>query len=163
MIPTPAVPPATPADPCGTSAAPVSDPTVSIHARLHPAVAQGAPRAFVQVWAGRDPEHRAHCGTLTMRSSDAAELIVRITAGEPGPEQITPEIAAHVLWYIGASGGYGPGHFVRNLLAALETADLINRTRLLAAYPGYVAAINLAEQPGGIAQLQAIAAQAGGR
>lgn len=47
--------------------------------------------AAVTVWAGPDAEHRAHCGTLTMRPDEAAELIARIDAGEPAACPVASE------------------------------------------------------------------------
>ncbi|MEV1245169.1 hypothetical protein [Nonomuraea sp. NPDC049750] len=46
---------------------------------------------YVSVFAGPDAEHRAFCGLLTMRAEEAAELIARIEAREPGACPVASE------------------------------------------------------------------------
>jgi len=70
---------------------------------------------------------------------------------------IDPETAHHVLWHFGHVG-YDPGSFTAHLLEAIANADPGNQTRLSLGFPGYVAAVRLAQNSDtGIATLQAIA------
>lgn len=46
---------------------------------------------YVSVFAGHDAEHRAFCGLLTMHAEEAAELIARIEAREPGACPVASE------------------------------------------------------------------------
>lgn len=70
---------------------------------------------------------------------------------------ITAIEASHVLAHFGA-GGYPAGSFTRTLIRATTAADPANRARLALGFPGYVAAVDLAQNdPAGIAKLQAIA------
>jgi len=136
-------------------AAPTASPSVvsrSVRAELTPFGEQ----TIVRFFGGK-----TLYGAVTMPKRAAEELAARIQAGEPDPGQITPEIAANVVWHHGMPGGYPPGRYFLGLMPVIAIADPINRAWLSAAYPGYVAAMNLAEQTGGIAQLQAIAAQDG--
>lgn len=72
---------------------------------------------------------------------------------------ITPEIAAHVLHHFGNDGGYPASNFKTQLLNTIAVADALNRPRIAAGFPGYVAAFNLAQnQADGTAILQKIAA-----
>lgn len=65
--------------------------------------------------------------------------------------------AQHVLWHFG-HGGYEPGSFTKHLMLAITTADPGNQTRLSLGFPGYVAAMQLAQtSETGIATLQTIA------
>jgi hypothetical protein len=65
--------------------------------------------------------------------------------------------AQHVLWHFG-SGGYEPGSFTKHLMLAITTADPANQTRLSLGFPGYVAAVQLAQNSEtGIVTLTAIA------
>lgn len=122
----------------------------------------------IRVFAGPDAEHRAFCGLLTMHAEEAAELIARIDAGEPAAfpvasepvDQITPEIAAHVLFHFGRDGWPASG-FKSRLVELIATADAVNRASLAQGFPGYVAAFNLAQtSDSGTATLQAIVAGA---
>ena len=71
---------------------------------------------------------------------------------------IDTQTAQHVLWHFG-QGGYEPGSFTKHLLLAIGTADPANQTRLSLGFPGYVAAMQLAQTSDtGIATLQTIAA-----
>ncbi len=55
---------------------------VSIAARVEPPLTTARPHKDVRIFAGPDAEHRAYCGTLTMRAEEAAELVARIEKGE---------------------------------------------------------------------------------
>jgi len=192
----------------------------SIRAEIKPEWSAPGSHLRVAVYAGPDPEHRAHCGTLTMLESEAADLVARIDGGEHTtpmldrlraavidqggdwdtqraitllglqvtPErarqllntlaeegllnrqgargylwtvtehaQITPQIAAHVLWHYGTGFGYRPDPFTQALLAAITEADAANRQRMAKAFPGYVAAIGLADSADSFARLRRIA------
>ena len=73
-------------------------------------------------------------------------------------EVISPQEARHVLFQFGATGGYEGGSFTSNLLNTIGVADTSNRARLSRGFPGYVAAVNLAQgDVKGIEKLQAIA------
>lgn len=74
----------------------------------------------------------------------------------PNPAQITPDVAAHVLFWSGNPGGYPPGSFTQNLLAAWNYADPRNHDRLAAGFPEYATAIDLLHASGGVAVLQAV-------
>lgn len=75
-------------------------------------------------------------------------------------DQITPEIAAHVLFHFGR-GGWPTSGFKSKLIEAIATADIVNRQLLAQGFPGYVAAFNLAQMSDdGTATLQAILAGA---
>lgn len=68
---------------------------------------------------------------------------------------ITPDIAAHVLFHVGRRGRPGSS-FVQKLLAAFDAADVENRVRLAAGFPGYAAAFELAKfDDNGVTLLQA--------
>lgn len=69
--------------------------------------------------------------------------------------EVTPHIAAHVLWYFGA-GGVEPGSFIRQLLELIARADPINTQILRNGYPEYVHAFQLGQSRGGIGALQRI-------
>ncbi|WP_344382983.1 hypothetical protein [Streptomyces thermolineatus] len=72
-------------------------------------------------------------------------------------DTITDEIANHVLAHFG-HGGYHAGSFTTHLLSALCAADPENFTRLAEAFPGYAAAVHLAQnEPKGIATLRVLA------
>lgn len=74
-----------------------------------------------------------------------------------GDNVITPHQARQVL-YIFGKGGYPPGGFVQQLIETIQQADEQNRAKLALGFPGYVAAINLAQHThGGIATLREIA------
>lgn len=71
---------------------------------------------------------------------------------------VTPAIAAAVLWKFGQPGGLEPGHFLQALLEAISVADLDNRARLSLAFPGLVEAYTVgANETYGVARLQEIA------
>ncbi len=71
---------------------------------------------------------------------------------------IPPETARHVLWYYERDGGIKPGSFTQHLLAAIDSADIVNVGLLANAYPELVAAVVAAKcDPDGIAALQRIA------
>ena len=66
-------------------------------------------------------------------------------AGEERPGvEITPEIASQVLHHFGRGGFPAPG-FTATLILAIAQADVVNRARLAEGFPGYVAAVNLAQ------------------
>lgn len=72
-------------------------------------------------------------------------------------DDVTPSIAADVLWYFD-HGGYEPGSFTRSLLGTICSADPANSIRLSLGFPGYVAACRWArEDPNGIERLREIA------
>lgn len=56
---------------------------------------------------------------------------------------ITPEIAAHVLFHLDC-GGWPGSPFAQRLLQAFDAADATNRLQLVAGFPGYAAAFELA-------------------
>jgi hypothetical protein len=66
--------------------------------------------------------------------------------------EVSPHVAAHVLWYFGA-GGYEPGAYIRTLLDLIARADPVNSAVLRNAYPEYVHAFNLGQSKGGIGAL----------
>jgi hypothetical protein len=71
---------------------------------------------------------------------------------------ITPEIARHVLWAFDAEGGWQPGSFTQHLMRAASAADIANKATLATAYPGYVAAVTIAQfDTDGIPFLQRLA------
>jgi len=73
-------------------------------------------------------------------------------------EVISPVQARHVLHQFGATGGYQAGSFTTHLLAAIAVADTSNNARLSRGFPGYVAAVGLAQgDVKGIEKLQKIA------
>lgn len=70
---------------------------------------------------------------------------------------ISREVAAHVLSHFGRPGGYPAGDWTESLISLIDRADMTNRAKLLAAFPGYGAAIALAKyDENGIATLQTI-------
>lgn len=72
--------------------------------------------------------------------------------------KITREEAGHVLAHFGAGGMVG-GAFSMDLVMLIARADPTNRARLALGFPGYVAAVHLAQNvEGGTAKLQRIAA-----
>ena len=98
-------------------------------------------------------------------------LYVALPAGqEPGPEHrpapappvappdpCTPLEAAHVLAHYG-EGGIAAGGFTMALIAVIVRADPGNRARLALGFPGYVAAVQVADGDlSGIARLREIA------
>lgn len=74
----------------------------------------------------------------------------------PAGVTISEEVAAHVLFRLGA-GGYEGGSFTQALLLAFGKADGSNFTKLALGFPDYARAILLAAAvPGGIETLQEI-------
>jgi hypothetical protein len=72
-------------------------------------------------------------------------------------ESVTPEQAAHVLWFWSLPGreGLEPGSFTRSLLEAIVRADSDNRRRLWLGFPDYVHAMDVGQwYPGGIEALR---------
>lgn len=81
-------------------------------------------------------------------------LPVRETAERAIHDLVTPEMAAHVLAHFNA-GGFFPGSFTRQLIALMASADETNRLRLAFGFPGYAAAVGLAQNTDfGIAMLR---------
>ncbi|WP_328313137.1 hypothetical protein OG432_24660 [Streptomyces sp. NBC_00442] len=73
---------------------------------------------------------------------------------------IPPEAARHVLWHYGRVGGQQPGTFTQHLMAAIESADVINRATLRGAYPALSAALHMARyDEEGLSKLLAAATQ----
>ena len=73
------------------------------------------------------------------------------------PESCTPLEAAHVLAHYG-EGGIAAGGFTMALIAVIVRADPGNRARLALGFPGYVAAVQVADGDlAGIARLREIA------
>lgn len=68
----------------------------------------------------------------------------------PGLGYVTPEIAAHVLWFTAgpedARRGLEPGSFTRRLLEACAAADPQNLYNLQSGFPGYVAAFRCSRE-----------------
>lgn len=74
--------------------------------------------------------------------------------------EITPAVAAGVLWHFGDTQGRDPGSFVMHLLDAMSAADLSNRAALVAAFPEIGRAFLLMKSArDGREQLRAIAAE----
>jgi hypothetical protein len=72
----------------------------------------------------------------------------------PIPDGITPQEAAHALWFVGG-GGYEPGAFTQHIQHAYSSADPSNKARLLLAFPSIAMAMHIAlEMDGGVAKLQ---------
>jgi hypothetical protein len=70
---------------------------------------------------------------------------------------ISRETAAHVLSHFGR-GGYPAGDWSERLITLIDTADMVHRAKLLAAFPEYGRAVLLAKyDEEGIATLQRIA------
>ena len=81
---------------------------------------------------------------------------------DPYPEtalqHVSAQEAVHVLYQFGAKGGYESGSFVSHLLSTIGVADQSNRAKLSLGFPGYVTAMNFAQNdPKGIEKLQEIA------
>lgn len=93
---------------------------------------------------------------MTIREVRIAEETISATTD---PE-ISPEVAAHVLWHFGCDGGSPASGFKTTLMLAIAQADMPNRERLAKGFPDYVAAFNLAQLTShGTAALQKLAAQ----
>ena len=72
-------------------------------------------------------------------------------------ENITKEIARDVLGHFVVEGGCSPGGFTSALRIGVGKADTMNRELLALGFPGYVAAMDLAQKEDtGIEQLQAL-------
>ena len=68
---------------------------------------------------------------------------------------ITPEIAAHIVWFFDGTAPE-PGSFTKNLIATISHADTSNQGKLAKGFPGHVAAVELAQnQVGGMDWLRA--------
>ncbi len=77
----------------------------------------------------------------------------------PAEPTITPTIAAHVLHHFDA-GGIRAGSFIVRLIDLIAHADPANRSKLALGFPGYVNAVELAQNRGsGITNLLSIAFQ----
>lgn len=80
-----------------------------------------------------------------------------------GTYEITPTVAAHVLWHFAAGPGdvelaVKPVDFLVSLLDTIARADPDNRLRLAYGFPGYVRAVNLAQNTeAGITELRDVA------
>lgn len=61
------------------------------------------------------------------------------------PADIEPHEAAEVLWHFG-NPGYEPGTFNRLLISTMSAADSENLAKLGAAFPGYAAAVHMAQR-----------------
>jgi len=74
---------------------------------------------------------------------------------------ITPAMAAHVLHHFGG-GGVRAGSFTVRLIELITHADPTNRARLALGFPGYVAAVDIAQNTlGGTEHLRFIAREFG--
>ena len=62
------------------------------------------------------------------------------------PSQV--QAARDLLGYYGHEEGWTPGGFTKALIAALERADALNRNKLLAAFPEFKPAFNVATRNG---------------
>lgn len=69
-----------------------------------------------------------------------------------GSKTITPDIAGQVLWHFGSPQGRRPGSFAQALLLAITAADPTNQARLALGFPGYVAAVQMAQRAGSLEQ-----------
>ena len=58
-------------------------------------------------------------------------------------EQVTPEIANHVLYYLIGGEGHSAGSFTASLIRLWSKADAVNETKLASAYPGYGTAVRM--------------------
>jgi hypothetical protein len=68
--------------------------------------------------------------------------------------RIPEEVARHWLYYYGdRTNGYRPGSFTAALIECICAADWSNRERLRLGFPEYVAAYEVANTPGGMANL----------
>ncbi|MBQ0947682.1 hypothetical protein [Streptomyces sp. RK76] len=91
-----------------------------------------------------------------MRTALVQGIGESVQAAATPPAVIPSEVAAHVLFSEG-HGGYPAGSFTTKLLSTWGYADDANAARLAAGWPDYAAALNLLQQPDGIARLTAIA------
>lgn len=62
------------------------------------------------------------------------------------PSQV--HAARDLLGYYGHAEGWTPGGFTNALLAAFERADMLNRSKLLAAFPEFKPALTVAALTG---------------
>lgn len=72
--------------------------------------------------------------------------------------QITPEAAAHVLWFYD-EGGMEPSSFKQVLIALIDKADPPNRHKLRQQWPEYVAAVEEIQTPGSGAEALRVIAE----
>lgn len=111
---------------------------------------------------------KRHVGQDAERLTAAHVTIIAVAAVRADREQqsqaraaepITPDIAAHALyWYGDYFNGTKPGGFTMQLLGAISRADARNRERLRNGYPAEVLAMGLAaNHPGGMDRLRDIA------
>ncbi len=71
---------------------------------------------------------------------------------------IPPDVAAHVLYYYGHTG-IPAGPWTNRLIELIDRADMVNKAKLTAAFPGYAGAVLLAQYAdNGIEVLKDIAA-----
>lgn len=101
----------------------------------------------------------AQCAELGIDPGQALRAATKQRAQAVKAEvMVTEAIAAHVLFHFGA-GGYEAGSFTMRLIELIARADPGNRALLGLGFPGYVAAVGLADRTtDGIAVLQKIAA-----
>lgn len=60
------------------------------------------------------------------------------------PENVSLDVAQHVLWHFGDYGlGLEPGNFTGLLLRAIAAADAVNRERLREVFPEHVRLVAL--------------------
>lgn len=62
-----------------------------------------------------------------------------------GGVEISVEEAAHTLHAFGRPGGWPASGFKSALIHTINVADITNKQKLAGAYPGYVAAVVLAQ------------------
>ena len=102
--------------------------------------------AEVAVVGAEDDEHMR----VVVRGVDRTDTVHRacltLTPRPAAPEaQVTPDVAAHVLWHY-RQIGYPPGSFVSALIRAIAGADGGNRRLLARGFPDYVRAVRLATE-----------------
>ncbi|RCG21942.1 hypothetical protein DQ384_36395 [Sphaerisporangium album] len=118
------------------------------------------------------PLHDPHLRAITraiktsdggLSPEDLALNVYTALYGRTGQQvEISPVVAAHVLWHLHARGGQPASAFRTTLILAISMAEAEHRVRLARAYPDYVAALTMGQAGGhGIAELQAIAARDG--
>lgn len=86
-------------------------------------------------------------------------------AADDAAGHVQPEHANAVLFHYGPTTGLmEPGSFVQALITAIARADPYNRARLGLGFPGYVAAVRLAEgRMDGMERLHAICGRPAGQ
>nr|WP_062336115.1 hypothetical protein [Herbidospora sakaeratensis] len=112
-------------------------------------------RADITVTTDDEPAVREW---LTRRAQTIADLWAPLAVSPRSSiNDVTPEIAAHVLFQFGHVGLPASG-WRATLLLAIAKADVHNRELLARGYPGYVFAFELAQgRPDGIVLLREIA------